>query len=134
MAREVINPDDMYNAVEYGFSHAVAHRGGKVIECSGQVAWDDERNLVGEGDLAVQTAKCFDNLKRVLAHAGATPADVVRLKTYVVDHTPEKLGIIGPAIAEFFGDELPPANTLLGVKALALPGFLIELEVTAVVD
>ena len=134
MAREVINPDDMYNAVEYGFSHAVAHSGGKTIECSGQVAWDDDRNLVGEGDLAVQTAKCFDNLRRVLAHAGATPADVVRLRTYVVGHTPDKLGIVGPAIAEFFGGELPAANTLVGVEALALPGFLIEVEATAVVN
>lgn len=134
MAREVINPDDMYNAVEYGFSHAVAHSGGKTIECSGQVAWDDERNLVGEGDLTAQTAKCFDNLKRVLAHAGAAPADVVRMRMYVVGHTADKLGIIGPAIAEFFGDDLPAANTLVGVDALALPGFLIEVEVTAVVN
>ncbi|MGI9412087.1 MAG: RidA family protein [Hyphomicrobiales bacterium] len=134
MTRDVINPDDMYNSVEFGFSHAVAHRGGRTIECSGQVAWDDDRNLVGEGDLAAQAAQSFRNLKKVLAHAGATPGDVVRMRTYVVGHTPDKLAVIGPAIAEFFGDALPAANTLVGVEALALPEFLIEVEVTAVVD
>jgi enamine deaminase RidA (YjgF/YER057c/UK114 family) len=134
MARDVINPDDMYNAVEYGFSHAVVHGGGKVIECSGQVAWDDDRQLVGAGDLAAQTAQAFRNLGKVLAHVGATPADVVRMRIYVVGHTPDKLQIIGPAIAAFCGDALPPANTLIGVQALALPEFLIEIEASAVLS
>jgi enamine deaminase RidA (YjgF/YER057c/UK114 family) len=51
----------------------------------------------------------------------------------VVDHTPDRLGVIGPAIAEFFGDLPPAANTLIGVQALALPEFLIEVEMTAVI-
>ena len=78
MAREAINPDDMYNAVQFGFSHAVAHTGSRTIECAGQVAWDKDCNLVGEGDLAAQAAQAFRNLGKVLAHAGATPADVIR--------------------------------------------------------
>jgi enamine deaminase RidA (YjgF/YER057c/UK114 family) len=52
----------------------------------------------------------------------------------VVGHTPDKLQIIGPAIAAFFGDAAPSANTLVGVAALALPEFLIEVEVTAVLE
>jgi len=134
MTREAINPDDMYDSVRYGFSHAIAHRGTGTIECSGQVAWDDDGALVGDGDLAVQTAQVFRNLRKILAHAGASPADVVRMRTYVVDHTPDKLQIIGPAIAAFFGDAAPAANTLVGVAALALPEFLIEVEVTAVLE
>ena len=134
MAREAINPEDMYNAVQFGFSHAVAHTGSRTIECAGQVAWDEDCNLVGEGDLAAQTAQAFRNLGKVLAHAGATPADVVRMRTYVVGHTPEKLAVIGPAIQAFYGDVTPPANTLIGVETLAIPEFLIEIEVTAVVD
>jgi len=132
MTRDVINPDDMYDAVRYGFSHAVAHRGARTIECSGQVAWDDDGVLVGAGDLATQAAQVFRNLRKILAHAGATPSDVVRMRTYVVNHTPDKLEVIGPAIAAFFGDALPSANTLIGVQALALPEFLIEIEATAV--
>jgi enamine deaminase RidA (YjgF/YER057c/UK114 family) len=132
MTREAINPDDMYDAVRYGFSHAIAHDGARTIECSGQVAWDDDGALVGAGDLAAQTAQVFRNLRKVLAHAGASPADVVRMRMYVVDHTPDKLQIIAPAVTSFFGDAAPPANTLIGVQALALPEFLIEVEATAV--
>jgi enamine deaminase RidA (YjgF/YER057c/UK114 family) len=132
MTREAINPDDMYDAVRYGFSHAIAHDGARTIECSGQVAWDDDGALVGAGDLAAQTAQVFRNLRKVLAHAGASPADVVRMRMYVVDHTPDKLQIIAPAVTSFFGDTAPPANTLIGVQALALPEFLIEVEATAV--
>lgn len=134
MPRDAINPNDMYNAVEYGFSHATKSAGGVTIHCAGQVAWDDNRELVGAGDLAAQAAQALSNLGRVLAHAGAKPADVVRIRTYVVGHSPDKLPAIGGAIAEFFGDVTPPANTLIGVQSLALPEFLIEIEATAVVD
>lgn len=133
MNREIINPSSMYETVQFGFSHAVASRAPKTIHCAGQVAWDKDLNLVGEGDLAVQCDQVFKNLKEVLAAAGASPADVVRMRTYVVDYSPDKLDVIGPAIAAFYGDNLPAANTLLGVAALAMPGFLIEVEVTAMI-
>ena len=134
MSRDIINPASMYETVQYGFSHAVASRAAKTIHCAGQVAWDKSYTLVGEGDLAAQCAQVFKNLKEVLAATGATPADVVRMRTYVVDYSPDKLEIIGPAIAAFYGDALPAANTMLGVAALAMPGFLIEVEVTAMID
>jgi enamine deaminase RidA (YjgF/YER057c/UK114 family) len=129
-----INPPDLYTAVEYGFSHAVVSTGGRTVHCAGQVAWDHEHNLVGVGDLAAQAAQALANLRTVLTAAGAAPADVVRLRTYVVDHTPDKLPVIGKALADFYGDAEPAANSLVGVDALALPGFLIEVEATAVVE
>ncbi|MFN6976670.1 MAG: RidA family protein [Gemmobacter sp.] len=131
---ERLNPPDLYTSVEFGFSHAVVSRGGTTIHCSGQVAGDKAHALVGEGDLAAQAHQAMANLKAVLAAAGATPAHVVRLRTYIVDHTPDKLGTIAPAMAAFYGDTLPAANTVVGVPALALPGFLIEVEATAVID
>lgn len=134
MTAERLNPPEMYSSVEYGFSHAVVSTGARMIHCAGQVAWDRDHNLVGEGDLAAQAEKSLSNLKAVLAAAGATPADVVRLRTYIVDHTPDKLMTIAPAMQAFYGDALPAANTVVGVPALALPGFLIEIEATAVVD
>ncbi|MGY6534878.1 MAG: RidA family protein [Pararhodobacter sp.] len=134
MTAERLNPPDLYTAVEYGFSHAVVSSGTKTIHCSGQVAWDQDHTLVGEGDLAAQAEKALSNLTAVLAAARATPADVVRLRTYIVDHTPDKLMTIAPAMQAFYGDAMPAANTVVGVPALALPGFLIEIEATAVVD
>ena len=126
-----INPSTMYDAVEYGFSHAVESTAGRLVHLAGQVAWDKDRSVVGAGDLAAQAMQCVENLRAVLADVGATPADVVRLRTYVVDHTPEKLAPIGAALAAFYGNGLPAANTLIGVQALALPDFLIEIEATA---
>jgi enamine deaminase RidA (YjgF/YER057c/UK114 family) len=134
MSRKVINPENMYNAVQYGFSHAVESRGERLVHLAGQVAWDENGQLVGAGDLAAQCRQVFGNLTRVLAASGLTPADVVRLRTYVVGYSVDKLPVIGAAIANFYGSVTPAANTLLGVQSLARPDFLIEVEATAVVS
>ncbi|MDT8319713.1 MAG: RidA family protein [Xanthomonadales bacterium] len=134
MSREAINPESMYDSVPYGFSHAARSDGGTLIHCAGQVAWDSEYRVVGGSDIGEQARQACRNLKEVLRAAGATPADVVRMRTYIVGHKPEYLEPVGAAIAEFYGDVTPAANTLVGVQALALPDFLIEIEVTAQID
>mgnify|MGYP006096398365 FL=1 len=132
MTRETINPDALYGSVEYGFSHAVKSDGDITIHCSGQVAWDKEYNVVGAGDVGAQARQALANLKIVIEAAGATVGDVVRLRTYVVNHNPSLIEPIGQALGEFYGDVMPAANTWVGVQALALPDFLIEIEATAV--
>lgn len=134
MSRDTINPDSLYDSLQYGFSHATQTRGKTIIHCAGQVGWDKHGQLVGAGDVAAQARQALKNLKEVLRQAGATPADVARMKTYVVNHKPEYLGTVGQAIAEFYGDALPAANTWLGVQSLALPDLLVEIEATAVID
>ncbi len=131
MSRETINPESLYGSVEYGFSHAVKSDGNTTIHCAGQVAWDKEYNLVGAGDVAAQARQALANLKAVLEAAGAGVENVVRLRTYVVNHDPSLIGPIGQALGEFYGDVTPAANTWIGVQALALPDFLIEIEATA---
>ncbi|XWN33047.1 MAG: RidA family protein [Devosia sp.] len=130
---ERINPPELYDSVQYGFSHAAVSGAGRTIHCAGQVAWDENANIVGPGDLAAQARQALVNLRAVLAAAGATPADIVRIRTYVVDHNPDKLGPVGGALADFWGDVTPSPNTWIGVQALALPDFLVEIEATAVV-
>lgn len=134
MANTKINPAGLYDAVGYGFSHASLQAGGRTLHLAGQVAWDKDGNVVGAGDLAAQTAQALANLKAVLEEAGATPADIVRLRTYVVDHSPDKLGPVLGAIGAFYGDATPAPNTFIGVAALALPDFLVEIEATAALD
>jgi len=134
MSRDVVNPESMYRTMEYGFSHATTSTCQKTIHCAGQVVWNKDYTVGGIDDLAAQCTQVFKNLKEVLAATGATPNDVVRMRTYVVNYSPDKLQVIGPAIASFYGDALPAANTLLGITALAMPDFLIEVEVTAMVD
>lgn len=134
MTREAINPDTLYGSLQYGFSQAIKSSGATTIHCSGQVGWDKDYNLVDEGDIGAQARQALSNLTEVLAAAGASPADVVRMRTYVVNHTPDYIEPIGAALGEFYGDVVPPANTWIGVQSLALPGFLVEIEVTAVID
>ena len=133
MRAERVNPQSLYNSVQFGFSHAVRQKGGDTLHLAGQVAWDKDGKLVGAGDLVAQTRQALANLREVLAEAGATPADIVRLRTYVVNHSPDKLGPVLAEIGAFYGGAVPAANTFIGVQALALPDFLVEIEATAAV-
>ncbi len=133
MALTRINPETLYDALKFGFSHATLQEGGRTLHLAGQVAWDKDCNVVGGDDLAAQTRQALANLKAVLAAAGASPADVVRLRTYVVNHTPDKLGVVLGEFGAFYGDAMPAPNTFLGVQALALPDFLVEIEAVAAI-
>jgi enamine deaminase RidA (YjgF/YER057c/UK114 family) len=133
MQNQKLNPAALYDSVRYGFSHAALVTGGRTLYLAGQVAWDGAGELVGPGDLAAQTRQALANLRVVLAEAGATPADIVRLRTYVVNHGLEKLGIVGAEIGAFYGDATPAPNTFLGVQSLAMPEFLVEIDATAVI-
>lgn len=131
MATKRINPSEMYDSLTYGFSHASVSEPGQLLHLSGQVAWDKDHNLVGGDDLASQTRQVLANLKAVLASQGLGPADLVRIRTYVVNHTPDKLEPVAGELMAFYGDVTPAPNTWIGVQALALPDFLIEIEATA---
>ncbi|PTS76622.1 RidA family protein [Sphingomonas sp. HMWF008] len=132
MTNTKINPASLYDSLAFGFSHAALQEGGRTLHLAGQVAWDKDAATVGAGDLAAQTRQALANLSAVLAEVGATPANIVRLRTYVVDHTPDKLGVVLGEVGAFYGDATPAPNTFLGVAALALPDFLVEIEATAV--
>lgn len=134
MSQRIINPETLFPSLPMGFSQAVVSEGGVTVHCAGQVAWDRDGQLVGPGDIGAQTRQALDNLKALLEASGAQVSDIVRMRTYVVDHHPGLFEPIGEAMRAFYGDGLPPANTWVGVQSLALPEFLIELEATAVID
>ena len=116
------------------FSQVVAASGRRTIYTAGQVSIDERGALVGPGDLAAQTAQVMRNVGLALAAAGAGYADIVKITTYVVKYKPEDRAVIGKARAPFFADGTPPASTLVGVAALALPEWLVEIEAVAVLD
>ena len=134
MPRETINPETLYKSVQFGFSHVAAATGRRQVFLAGQVAWDENLQLVGANDLPTQIRQCLANVTTALAAVGATPADVVRLKTYLVGHTADDLKALGGALQEFYADGLPAPNTVVGVSRLALPEFLVEIEATASID
>src|SRR3954449_11157600 len=117
-----------------GFSQVVVAAGKRTIYTAGQVSIDERGNLVGADDLAAQTEQVMRNVGLALAAAGASFADVVKITTYVVNYKPEHRAIIGRARMPFFAKRPPPASTLVGVSALALPEWLVEIEAVAVVD
>ena len=129
-----VNPETLFPSLQFGFTQVVSTQGGRTIHCAGQTAWDKDLNVIGEGDFAAQAKAVYENVRIALASAGAEPKDIVRMRTYIVDYKPDYLEPFGFATAEFFGDHPPPAATLLGVASLAMPEFMIEIEVTAVID
>jgi enamine deaminase RidA (YjgF/YER057c/UK114 family) len=117
-----------------GFSQVVVATGKRTVYTAGQVSIDERGELVGGCDLAAQTAQAMRNVGLALAAAGAGYDDIVKITTYVVNYRPEQRTVIGRARAPFFTAGEPPASTLVGVTALALPDWLVEIEAVAAVD
>lgn len=117
----------------YGFSQAVEVTGGdRVLYCAGQTSVDADGNTLHPGDMAAQAAQALDNLEAVLAEAGMSMANVVRLNYYVTD-----IDLFFAGAAQLLGERqaaagIQAAGTLLGITRLAFPGLLIEIEATAV--
>jgi enamine deaminase RidA (YjgF/YER057c/UK114 family) len=131
MPLELIDPEELATPASY--THVIVATGNRLVFVAGQVADDAHGNLVGPGDLAAQARQAFANLRRALAAAGAGPEQVTRITIYVVHHRPEYLPDISEARVAVFGDH-KPTDTLVGVEALAEPGYLIEVDAIAVVD
>ena len=132
MPNQFLNPPSLGKT--NGWTHVVASTGGKTIHISGQTAVDATGQVVGKGDLKRQTEQTFENLRLALVAAGATWADVVATRLYVVNLKPEHIPIIREVRGRYVSPEHPPASTLVGVQALVGPDWLIEIEATAVVE
>lgn len=111
-----------------GYSRAV--RVGNVVEVTGTVAVDDKNTLVGGNDAYTQTKFIIQKIERVLQQAGASLKDVVRTRMFVTDIS--RWDEYGKAHGEFFKD-IRPCTTMIEVKALIAPEYLIEIEATAIV-
>ena len=134
MSKERINPASLFCSLESGFSQGVLPSGRRTLYIAGQTAWDANRRLVGGADLGAQVRHALANVREVVVAAGGTPADVVSLRIHIVNYTPDNAQAIGEAFREYFPGASVPAMTWIGVSALADPGFLVEIEATAVLD
>ena len=112
-----------------GYSRAV--RVGNTVEVTGTVAVDASGVLVGKDDPYEQTRFIIQKIEGVLKQAGATLNDVVRTRMFVTDIS--RWEEYGRAHGEFFG-EIRPCTTMVEVSKLIEPGFLIEIEATAVIE
>jgi enamine deaminase RidA (YjgF/YER057c/UK114 family) len=112
-----------------GYSRAV--RVGNLIEVSGTVASDENNQLVGGDSAYAQTVFVLEKIRSILDRAGATLADVVRTRIYVTDIS--QWEEIGNAHGEFFRD-IKPCATMVEVNGLVSPEYLVEIEVSAVLQ
>jgi enamine deaminase RidA (YjgF/YER057c/UK114 family) len=112
------------------FSQGATVRGGRLVLLSGQAAIDDAGRVVAKGDMEGQVRAALEAVRRGLALAGATPADVVKVVYYTTDcrafHKTQP-------VREAFFPKPYPAQTLVEVTRLAMRDFLVEADVTAVV-
>jgi enamine deaminase RidA (YjgF/YER057c/UK114 family) len=131
MTLEMINPEDLPTPPTY--THVVVATGNRLVFVAGQEPEDEQGNLVGAGDLAVQARQVFGNVGRALAAAGARPEQVTKIAIFVVGYRREYLPAIEEGRVGLFGDH-KPADTLVGVEALSRPEYLIEVEAVAVID
>jgi enamine deaminase RidA (YjgF/YER057c/UK114 family) len=132
MEKKYLNPDTLLKP--RGYTHVVTITGpAKMIFISGQVAIDKEGKLVGPGDLKTQIRQASANLKAALEAAGATPADIVKTNTYIVNYKQSDYSAMREARGELFPDGEPPASTLVGVTSLAVDGLMVEMEAIAAV-
>ncbi|MFI8390604.1 RidA family protein [Streptomyces sp. NPDC085540] len=129
MTRSIINPAGLHTPTGYGYSHIVSALGEQVF-IAGQYGCDEHGHVVS-GDFAEQVEQAFANLRTALAAVGLGPSDVVRIGTYIVGHDQQKLEVLLGQLHATWGTELP-AQTLIGVAALALPDMLFEIDAVAV--
>jgi enamine deaminase RidA (YjgF/YER057c/UK114 family) len=107
----------------YGYSHAV--KIGNSIKVSGAVSMDDEGNPTAIGDFEQQMKNCYADLEKVLAHYGCTFDDVVVENVFTIDMA--KFLEFADYRTEIYKTQFP-TGSWLGVKELALPEFMIEIE------
>jgi enamine deaminase RidA (YjgF/YER057c/UK114 family) len=117
-----------------GYSNGILVRPGRsLLFVAGQVGWDARQQLVGDG-LVEQFAQALANVLLVVAEAGGSADDVVRLTLYVVDREEyvRSRGEIGRHYRQLMGKHYP-AMTLVEVSALLEPGARVEIEATAAI-
>jgi enamine deaminase RidA (YjgF/YER057c/UK114 family) len=131
-----LSPDNMFQPVPY--DHVAIGTGTRHVHVAGQISRDGQAQHIATDDLTGQVAQVLRNTALGLAGAGATFADVVRLRFFLTHSSPEKLGDFMAGI-ELVADELglpqplPPVS-VIGVDFLFEPDVLVELEAYAILD
>ncbi|MGP4043906.1 RidA family protein [Streptomyces sp. 2A115] len=130
MERTAVNPVTW--SAEMGFNQGEVVSGHtRTLYISGQTAMSGDGKPLHDGDMAAQLALSIDNLEAVLAKAGMSLVNLVRLNVYTTD-VDLLFPHYGVLAARLGAAGVAPTTTMLGVARLAIPGQLVELEGTAV--
>lgn len=136
MTVRLLSPEGMFQPVPY--HHVSVATGTRHVHVAGQIARDERGGPVAPGDLRGQLAHALRSTARGLAGAGASFADVVRLRIYLTDWQPEKYADFAAGIEDVAQElnlpaPLPPLSAI-GVDYLFEPDVLVEVEADAILD
>ena len=129
MPKRVLKPAGVNAKGSYSPGWEVSN--GRMIHISGQIPWDENNQTVCKGDVAGQTRQVFANIEKVLADAGATLSDVIKITVFAADirYRDE----INRVRSETFKEPYP-ASTQVAVAALVDPEWMVEIEAVAFVE
>lgn len=130
MPRVVLRPKNLEFQPRPTFPYSPGARGGNYIFTAGQVAWDQNGDVVAHGDVSQQTVQTLNNVKSVLEEGGASLDDVVKCNVYLKDIA--DFQAMNAVFARYFPND-PPARTTVQAL-LAEPEMLVEIEAIAYVE
>lgn len=132
MQVDFINPDSWKTASGYN-NGVLVTGGGPTLFMAGQVAWDADQQIVGEGNFPAQFRQCLQNIVDILDAAGGAPEHIVRMTMFVSDKDAYEADLpgVGAAYRDLIGRHYP-AMSLVQVAALLEKGAMVEIEATAV--
>jgi reactive intermediate/imine deaminase len=128
MAKRALKPAGIQARGSYSPGWEVS--GGRMVFVAGQIPWDAQGRTVCQGDVAGQTRQVFANVAAVLAEAGATLDDVIKITIFAADI--RYRDAINQVRSETFQPPYP-ASTQVAVAALVDPEWLVEIEAVAFV-
>ena len=131
MARRTISNPSLPAPMRGGtYSSGVEAPEGKTIYISGHVSLDAEGNVVGEGDIRLQTETVLEHVKTVVEEVGGSMEDIVKVTVFITD-----MGLYDEihAVRRRYFEEPYPASSMVEVSALIDPRLLIEIEAVAVI-
>jgi 2-iminobutanoate/2-iminopropanoate deaminase len=126
MGKRVLKPASVKAKGSYSPGWEVS--GGRVIFVAGQIPWNADGQTVCKGDVAGQTRQVFTNIGAVLAEAGGTLDDVVKITVFAADI--RYRDAINQVRTETFTEPYP-ASTQVAVASLVDPEWLVEIEAVA---
>lgn len=127
-----LNPPEL--GTPPGYSQIVDVRASRLVFIAGQTALNQDGELIGKDDFAVQAAQVFRNLSIALQSVGCTATNLVKLTVFLTDM--DNLLLYREARNRFFATTAPPAApavTLIEVSRLYGADFMIEIEAIAAI-
>jgi 2-iminobutanoate/2-iminopropanoate deaminase len=114
-----------------GYSPAVVTTGGRTVYLAGHGGYSEESGKTYPGDFDAQVRICFERIRAVLAQVGGAVDDIVSMTVFIVDMKN------GDRFTElrrsFFSEGCYPGSALIGIKELAHPEMMLEIQATAVI-